>query len=67
SVGQSPPALTRPLTKGPWEGPLDPPRTSSVGQSPPALTRPLTGRPRGAGGADGVAAGADGVAERVAS
>ncbi|MGD0836108.1 MAG: carboxypeptidase-like regulatory domain-containing protein [Polyangia bacterium] len=29
------------LGKGPWEGPLDPPRASAVGQSPPPLTRLL--------------------------
>jgi menaquinone reductase, molybdopterin-binding-like subunit len=33
-----PPALVR-LGKGPWEGPLHPPRASAVGLSPPALTR----------------------------
>ncbi len=30
------------LRKGPWEGPLEPPRGSSVGPSPPELTRVLT-------------------------
>lgn len=28
------------LRKGPWKGPLDPPRASAAGRSPPALTRP---------------------------
>jgi hypothetical protein len=34
------------LRKGPWEGPLDPPRASAVGQSPAALTRHQTGADR---------------------
>ena len=33
------------LEKGPWEGPLDPPRASAAGQSPSSLTRPLEKEP----------------------
>jgi DTW domain-containing protein len=33
------------LEKGPWEGPLDPPRTSAAGQSPSSLTRMPTSEP----------------------
>jgi DTW domain-containing protein YfiP len=33
------------LGKGPWEGPLDPPRASAAGQSPSSLTRLLTKGP----------------------
>src|SRR5512138_1164787 len=36
---------SRLLSKGPWKGPLDPPRASAVGQSPPALTRLLSKGP----------------------
>jgi TolA-binding protein len=32
------------FTKGPWKGPLDPPRTSAAEQSSPALTRRKGGR-----------------------